>query len=171
MANADLTAARLRELLHYDPDTGVVTWKVRPSPIAGPGDRAGSVLNNPKSKKQYRRIQVAGRIFFEHRLIWALHYGEWPDEGMDIDHLNGDGLDNRIINLRLASRSMNRQNLRRAHRDSKTGFLGVTLSRGRFHAHIKIDGRLRYIGSFETPELAHTAYVEAKRVAHPGCTI
>lgn len=169
MAATDLTAARLREILYCDSEAGVLVW-VRSRGRVRSGDRAGSVYTTVDGDR-YRRIRIDGRAFLEHRVIWALHHGEWPAADMLIDHLNGDGLDNRIANLRLASAAVNQQNQRRAQSRSKTGFLGVSTGKKKFNAQIWINGRTRYLGTFATPELAHAAYLVAKRDLHPGCTI
>lgn len=161
---------RLRELVYCDSEAGVLIWaQSRGRGQVRAGDRAGSVYTT--DGKQYRRIGIAGRRFLEHRLIWALHHGEWPATHMQIDHLNGDGLDNRIANLRLASGAVNQQNQRRAQSRNKTGFLGVSSRKNKFQAIIWIDGRKRHLGVFDTPDLAYAAYLSAKRELHPGCTI
>ncbi len=89
-----------------------------------------------------------------------------------VDHKDGNPLNNRWANLRLADESLNGQNQRRAHRDSKTGLLGVFPKRDKFAAQITTpDGRRHTLGSFKTAEAAHAAYIEAKRKLHEGCTI
>ena len=85
-----LTAERLREVLDYDPDTGVFTRKVRTASSVKVGDVAGS-LNG----KGYIRIRVDGRLYFAHRLAWLYVHGEWPVD--QVDHINGIKNDNRIV--------------------------------------------------------------------------
>jgi hypothetical protein len=160
-----LSAERLRELLDYDPETGVFRWKaVSSKNQVRVGDVAGCVETNG-----YRRIRVYGRAYQAHRLAWLHVYGRWPVG--EIDHINGAKDDNRISNLREATRSENLQNQRRATRGSKTGFLGVYPSFGKFGAQIMLAGKTRHIGTFETAEQAHAAYVRAKRELHPGGTL
>ena len=102
--------------------------------------------------------------------------GHWPTK--QIDHKNGERADNAFANLREATQQLNSENLRRARADNKTGYLGVfrhyyihKRDGQRFVACIQVDGRLRKIGLFLTPEAAHAAYLEAKRRLHEGCTI
>lgn len=96
--------------------------------------------------------------------------GAWPTH--EIDHINGKRTDNRTVNLRDVPRLVNQQNVRRAHRDSKLGVLGVTPDRrGGFRAQITINKRLHFIGYFDTIEEAHSAYVAKKREVHEGCTL
>jgi hypothetical protein len=159
-----VTAEYVRDLLRYDPETGLFTWN-KDRVTRKPGDSAGSV-----TKLGYLDIIVCRRLYKAHRLAWLHVYGEWPKQ--EIDHINGDKLDNRIANLRDVSRSMNVQNLQKARRDNKSsGLLGVSSSYGRWVARIWNDGRLRHIGYYDTPELAHAAYVATKRELHEGCTI
>jgi hypothetical protein len=158
-----LTQQRLRELLHYDPLTGLFTRLVAAS-NAPAGSAAGSLANIG-----YLRISVDGARYLAHRLAWLYVHGEWPQQ--EIDHINGDKIDNRIANLRDASRGVNCQNIRAARRDSKTGLLGVYERRGRFTACIEVSGRTVTLGDCATPTEAHAVYLQAKREFHAGCTI
>lgn len=166
MAAANLTADRLRELLHYDPETGL---------FANNGTRHGVARGSPTgtldASNGYVKIGVCGRRYYAHRLAWFYVYGEWPEN--DIDHLNGVRSDNRIANLRAATRALNMQNLRRANENSSSGLLGVERigNRGFWCARIGVFGKRVYLGCFNNPEDAHQAYLEAKRRLHPGCTI
>jgi hypothetical protein len=83
-------------------------------------------------------------------------------EGMDVDHVNGNGLDNRRSNLRLATRSENLRN-RGRNRNNKSGYKGVSLFRqtGRWQARIMHNGRYHHLGFFADPKTAHDAYSEA----------
>mgnify|MGYP003403747115 CR=1 FL=1 len=163
MAAADLTAARLRELLHYDSETGLFTWLsgVHRRPEAGAQTKSGHVA-----------INISGNSFFAHRLAFLYMTGEWPKN--HVDHINGRPADNRWMNLRDVTRSVNMQNQRRAQRSNKSsGLLGVSwhAQRNCWLAYISVDGRQRSLGLYKTAELAHAAYVEAKRALHEGCTI
>ena len=161
-----LTAERLRELLSYEPETGEFRWRVGRGGTAVAGGRAGC-----KQTIGYRRIGVAGRMYWEHRLAWLYVNGTWPSD--QIDHVNGVKGDNRIANLREATRSENQGNLRQARSDSKTGLLGVHWNKPnkKFMAQIMFSGKQKYLGLFSTAEQAHQAYLVAKRELHSHCTL
>jgi hypothetical protein len=163
--SAQLTHDRLRELLHYDPETGAFTWRVRRNQYAHAGDRAGRI----SPRNGYRYINIRHHLYLAHRLAFFYVRGKWPSH--DIDHVNGRRDDNRWSNLRPVTRGENMQNLRAGHADNKTGLLGVAPVRNRFGAYIRANGRNKYLGSFDTPEEAHAAYLEAKRNLHPAGTL
>lgn len=160
-----ITQARLKELLEYDPETGVFTNRVSRSSRA----KAGATTSSSLSKQGYLRICIDWNPHLAHRLAWLYVYGSMP-QGM-IDHINGDRTDNRICNLREASAHLNQQNRRRANRRSKTGLLGVSVADNKFVASIHADGKTRRLGRFCSAEEAHAAYLAAKRQLHEGCTI
>lgn len=165
MSKADLTPARLRELLHYDAETGVLIWRVdRGQAGAKAGDRAGHVTSDG-----YLRVTLAGFRHLAHRLVWLYVYGVWPQHR--VDHLNGNPQDNRIANLRDVPVKTNNENRRRPHRNNKSGFLGVSPKADKWVAKIRVGGVLRHLGYFVDPEQAHQVYVEAKRRLHEGCTL
>lgn len=161
----ELTQARLKELLAYDPGTGMFTRVLQRGVRFKPGEVAGCV-----GPRGYSRITINGRPLPVHRLVWLYCYGLWPSG--EIDHIDGNRLNNRIDNLRDVTKSVNQQNQRAARRDNKSaGLLGVTRRGNSFQAQIKIDGKRLYLGMHLTAELAHNAYLAAKRELHPGCTI
>jgi hypothetical protein len=80
-------------------------------------------------------------------------------------------VNNRFWNLRAATRGMNAENMRRARVDNSTGVLGVRAMKGRYQANIKVRGRQQCLGTFDTKEEAHAAYVSAKRLLHAGNTL
>jgi len=96
----------------------------------------------------------------------AIYHGEWPANGMQVDHINGAKDDNRISNLRVVTHSQNLHNQRRAQSGSSTGFLGVRRDKGKYQSMIQADGSRKYLGRFDTAEEAHAAYVSAKRKLH-----
>lgn len=168
MAKADLTAQRLRELLDYDPLTGLFVWRVRAANIK-PGTVTGAKSSN---KTGYAQIGIAGKIYYGHRLAWLYVYGEWPK--LHIDHINGNKANNWIANLRDVDRSTNLQNMRGPTANNKSsGVMGVRWSarENRWVARIRIGGKLKHIGQYTDKGVAARAYLEAKRSLHAGCTI
>lgn len=165
-----LSAERLRELIDYEPRLGVFQWKPR-------GWRQGSRCNDGRApgsvSKQtgYLTIRVDRKLYQAHRLAWLHFHGEWPEH--DIDHINGDRLDNRLANLRDVGNTVNRENMRRARADCAAGLLGVHFDkrRGTYFSSITAHGVQKYLGAFHSAESAHAAYVTAKRRLHIGCTI
>lgn len=165
MAKTNLSAERLREVLNYDPETGVFTRRVG-SRKAKVGDIAGG-----KNWAGYIQIRVDVTRHMAHRLAWLYVYGRWPN-GI-IDHIDGNTANNRIANLREADMTINMQNKRQATVANRCGWLGVSVNdKGKYIAKIGISGkRTKYIGSYSTPEEAHAAYLAEKRRLHDGCTI
>lgn len=160
MAHKVITVDRARELLAYDPDTGVLRWRVYRNHNARPGDVAGTDCRG------YRYVFADKKGYIAHRLAWLLHYGEWPS--MTIDHIDGNKDNNRIENLRDVSVLINAQNQKRASSKSKSGVLGVSRYHNKYKARILIDGKEVYLGLFASIESASDAYQEAKRKNHPG---
>jgi hypothetical protein len=161
-----LTAERLRELVSYDPETGVFTWAITRRKV-----RAGTVAGSINKDVGYRYIRVDGALYLAHRLAMLYSEGVWPS--CFVDHINGDKLDNRLCNLRHATYGVNSQNQRRARSDSKSGVLGVWFHEGRnrYVADIQHDGKRKRLGYFRSMDDASAAYVAAKRILHPGCTL
>lgn len=166
MATSNLTAQRLREVLHYNPDTGVFVRIAYSRSRAKVGDVAGGFDHDG-----YRKISVLGKKYLEHRLAWLYVHGAWPAD--QIDHIDGDRGNNAIRNLRESSHGLNHQNLRKPHADSRSDLLGVSYdaSKGKWRAQLHVNGRNRLIGRFDSAQEAHAAYLTAKRKAHPACTI
>ena len=154
-----ITAERLRELLHYDPETGEWTW-ARPQKASHmkPGDRAGSFF-----VQGYRGIMIDGRRYKEHRLAFLYMTDDWPPGS--IDHINLDKADNRWSNLRVATRSQNRAN-QPADKTNKLKLKGVCRLRRAFLAQITVNGKKTCLGLFDCPAAAHFAYVVAADKAH-----
>ncbi len=161
MAKADLTAARLRELFHYDPMTGAFTR------LGGAFGGSGGCL-----QRGYVVFWVVGRSFRAHRLAWLYMTGAWP-EGV-IDHKNGNRADNRFENLRDASHSINRENQHAVRSNNlSAGITGVSWCEyhKKYKAHIRVGGRLQHLKYCASAEEAREVYLTAKRQLHLGCTV
>jgi hypothetical protein len=152
-----LTQARLKEVLDYDPASGVFLWRVKIRSIR-PGRVAGAIAKG----FGYRVITVDQTRHYAHRLAWLYVHGEWPNG--DLDHENLDRADNRIANLREASVAQNRANARPS-RNNKSGLKGAYFvkARGKWCGSIFVDGKTKNLGYFATAEEAHAAYAAAAR--------
>ena len=159
-----ITQEKLKELLSYDPSTGLFRWRIKRSGVrfeSAPGTTNDS---------GYVLICLFRRDYRAHRLAWLWMTGKWP--AAQVDHRNGVRNDNRWENLREATREINGQNLRSAKsHNRRTGVLGVGLIGKKFSARIGVSGNEIHLGVFDSTTEAHAAYVEAKRRFHPGCTI
>ena len=150
-----LTLERLKEVLFYDPDTGIFIWlKNRGSKIKK-GDKAGCI--NPFG---YIRIKVFGRLYMAHVLAWFYMKEEMPI--LDIDHINRIKNDNRWNNLRLANRSNNTFN-KPKNKNNTSGYKGVSYHKimKKYRAKICVNGKHIILGYKDTPEEASILYIEA----------
>jgi hypothetical protein len=143
----DLTADRLREVLDYDPETGVFRWKVSACGLAG--QEAGST-----NGLGYLRIRVDGKRYVASRLAWLYVHGRWPSDR--IDHRDRQRARNPIENLRESTRVQNKANQTR-RKDNLTGFKGVHKVGARYQA--RFGPKAKHLGLFATPEEAHARYV------------
>ena len=155
-----LTAERLREVLSYDPLTGVFLWKVSTSRRVSVGSVAGYT-----DQDGYLRIRIDRVGYRAHRLAWLYMHGEWPAD--QIDHRNRSRMDNRIENLREATNGENSQN-REPKRAKPSGLIGVNWHARdkRWIAQIMVDGRSIHLGSFTELEKAAQARADAKAKLH-----
>lgn len=150
-----LTADRARELLDYNPITGDFTWRISQGKAAA-GSLVGTVQNG------YRKCTIDREQIRIHRLAWFMTYGVWPSG--QIDHIDGNKLNNAIANLRDVPMSINMQNRYAVRRRNSELPQGVTKGfGGKFIANIRI-------GVFPTVQEAADAYIRAKRLIHDGCT-
>lgn len=156
--NKRLTHERLREVLDYDPTTGIFTWKVGTA-RGRPGMQAG-VLGGKNSG--YRYLSIDARKYLAHRLAWFYVNGSWP--GRNLDHVNGKPDDNRIANLREATPAQNSQN--GVRKVGKSGFRGVRKKGNKFTATIIARNHRYHLGYFATAEEASAAYEAAQAKYH-----
>jgi hypothetical protein len=159
---ASLSHETLTRVLDYDPATGVFVWKERTSNRVKVGAAAGNV-----TPFGYMSIQLLGWAYLAHRLAWFYVHGVWPKE--EVDHRDGDGINNKLSNLREANSSQNKMN-RRPRPETKVGLKGVYLHKEnppQYRARIKsADGKVHHLGLFPTAEEAHAAYAAASHKYH-----
>lgn len=160
-----LTHARLVEVLHYCPKSGVFTWRVN----KGGRAKAGQSAARANAGSRYPRIRIDRAFYFAHRLAWFYVTGAPP--AFEIDHVNGDRNDFRFSNLRDVPRGVNQQNQTRPYSNNKLGVQGVFMTRGKFGAAIGVDGGTKFLGTYESSDAAQAVYLEAKRQLHEGNTL
>jgi hypothetical protein len=145
----NLPAERLREVLSYDPLTGIFKWRVATSSRVRVGDVAGGT-----NKEGYRVIGVDGTQYLAHRLAWIYVTGRQPN--LCLDHKDGNRSNNRFDNLREASASENTANSR-CSRLNVSGLKRAHRIRDGWKSEIRIAGRAFYLGRFDSAESAHAA--------------
>jgi hypothetical protein len=155
----------LANLLHYFPETGDFVWLKPTTFRVKAGAVAGSIwVNDRKRSKAHSQlmITVMGGKYLAHRLAWLFGHGKDPGVKL-IDHINGNSLDNRLSNLRLATTTENQWNIDQPLSRSRSGFRGVYRhgQSGKWISEISVNGRKRHLGVFPTAELAAAAYQEA----------
>lgn len=161
---SQLTQEQVREIFDYDAENGVLIRKFR----------NGCPYNKPTGHKPashgYGQVQIDGKMYLTHRVIWLWHTGSWPEH--EIDHIDRDPMNNRIENLRSITRSENMQNTG-LHRDNSSGYPGVSFHKrtGKYEARIMVNNKQINLGLFNTTEEAYLAYQLAKIEYHPNSPI
>jgi hypothetical protein len=163
MRDCGFTHEQLKSWLDYDPETGVLTWIGRPphSSRVVIGSQAGAIKRTRSGV--YMHTQILGYRTGNHRIAWFWMTGKWPNK--QIDHKDGDGLNNAWDNLREATKEQNMSN-RRQPRTSKN-LKGTSRSKsGKWKSQINHNGKTIHIGTYTTEEEAHKAYCEAAVKLH-----
>lgn len=175
---AALTNSIALQLFSYDGKSGLLRWRRRtPDMFATTRARSAEhACNNWNSRYAdttagagdghgYLSVIFRRRHYKAHRIIWLIQYGCWPDA--DVDHRNGDRIDNRLENLRAVSRAGNRQNVALS-KNNTSGFTGVFWrpAKKKWAAIIGHNRKNINLGYFELPEDANTAYLAAKAKLH-----
>lgn len=163
----DIDPAILPVLLRYEPETGKLFWRRRPREYfvsdkgfaCWNGKHAGQeAFTSTEGRHLYHNGRILGRSLKAHRVIWALVHGKWPTG--QIDHINGNRQDNRLVNLREVSRLENHRNMKR-FKNNTSGHAGVIPFKGRWQARITVDYRGIHLGTFDTVEEAVAARAQA----------
>jgi len=162
MQKQTITQEELKQLLSYDPETGVFVWNSARRKGSVSGETVGYIHHSG-----YRYCEIKGKHYAVHRVVWLYIYGEIPD--CSIDHIDGDRRNNRLKNLRLAKNNHadNGQN-RKLNCNSSTGFMGVSFQKSskKYVARISKNKISYFLGEFSSPEEASLAYKKAKKELH-----
>ena len=150
----------LKELFSYNPETGEFIRLKSVAKRAKVGDKAGSI-----NRDGYIYITINYKKFLIHRLAWLYVYGEFPEN--EIDHINGNPSDNRIGNLRSATRCENMNNVGK-HTNNTSGYKGVSWSKEvkKWEAKIAVNKKRINLGYFDKLESAYNAYCQAAKNLH-----
>ena len=149
----------LKKIFRCNSEIGELRWCTSIGRVSA-GMIAGCITDDG-----YRAVGHKGFIYMAHRIIWAMHYGEWPDH--QIDHINGIKDDNRICNLRPCNDSQNQRNVKKKSTGKKSKHKGVDFHQGRWRARIRPGNGTRLdLGYFATEEEAAAAYAEAAAEFH-----
>lgn len=149
------------DLLNYDKDTGVFTWKKDRRGTAKKGMVAGHT-----DKNGYAEIFLHSKKYHAHHLAWWFTHGEFPN-GV-VDHINHNPSDNRICNLRVVSNKINRQNTSLSSKANKTQMAGVEQLKSGYRVCIETGDKRYKFGVFKTIDEARASYFTAKKILHEG---
>jgi len=140
---------------------GELFYKIRTNGRLKSGTRAGSLMS-----RGYRKIMIKRKSYLEHRIIWMMFNGEIPDK-MEVDHIDGNKLNNQIGNLRIATRTQNRMNIG-PYNCNKLKMKGVSWHKQvkKWVARIRVDKKLIHLGVFDNPEDAFNKYKSASEYYH-----
>lgn len=169
-----MTPAELRSLLRYEPETGKLYWLPRLPSDFEDGKYSAETICKRWNKRYagqeaftarhalgYHVGTIHSKQYLAHRVIWALVHGEWPPH--EIDHIDGDPSNNKLVNLRSVTHGENHRNQKRPCRNS-TGYMGVShWLNGSYVARIGVDYKLLHLGYFKTAEEAYAARKAAEQ--------
>jgi hypothetical protein len=149
----------LKSIFKYEPETGNLVRIKYLSPNAKVGNIAGCLCK----KTGYIIVSVKDKTYPLHRIVWMYLYGKFPKE--QIDHINCNRSDNRLINLREATNQENQRN-KKLRSDNKSGYIGVSWFNrdSKWKADIRIDGKTKHLGYYDTPEEASDAYKKVAKI-------
>jgi len=142
-----LTAEEVRAMFSYNKDTGILVWAIPKTRSVKVGSNAGCLFTNKVTGKAYYRVSINSKNYLVHRVIWLLVTGSWPEH--QIDHENGNGIDNRWCNLRQATSQVNNSNAKQ-RKDNRSGCTGVfwVPQHQYWLAYINYQGKRKNLGCY-----------------------
>lgn len=142
----ELSQKRLKELLDYDPSTGIFTNRVDRGNRAKAGATSGTLSKARASGKPYLAVMLEGKKYYLHRLAYLYMVGKYPKQ---VDHINGNGLDNSWGNLRDVCNQGNQRN-RKKSKNNSSGVTGVywCKQRKKWEAQIMVDKKCVHLGRY-----------------------
>ncbi len=154
-----------KALFEYDPQSGALTWRVgtRATPL---GERAGSIARHKvQAYTSYFNVTIFGERYKAHRIAWLLQTGSWPQK--HIDHIDGNGLNNKWDNLREVTQGQNACN-QKVRSDSTSGVKGVSYDkkRGMWYVYIDVDKKRKHLGRYDTKGEAVAVRAAAEKIYH-----
>lgn len=138
---------------------GFLRWKEKPSHRV----RRYAIVGTLR-KDGYLRARFSGQSFYVHRLCWEFFYGEIP-QGMEVDHIDHDRCNNHPENLRLVSSGENCKN-KSMYANNTSGHVGVYIKNGKYIVSVRVDGKLKHVGSFSCLNAAKAASDDARKNFH-----
>lgn len=150
---------RLQELFQPDFASGYLVRRIKRG-----AEKVGAIAG-AKNDRGYVILSIDRHLFYAHRVLYALFQLADPGD-LEVDHINGDKSDNRIINLRLATRAQNGQNIPGYREGLKGAYLSFKGENKPWMSTINKDGVRHYLGSFYTEEEAHEAYIKGSATHH-----
>jgi hypothetical protein len=160
-----LTPDQIRTLLDLNVETGELRWT-----SAAAQGRLTQRIAGSKAGNGYWQIKTGKVCYLAHRIVWAIVHGEWSEK--DIDHIDGNRANNALSNLRVVTKSENMQNLAVTGKKTASGLAGAChlpangRRREKWEATIRINGVLKHLGLFSTPQEAHARYMQEKSLVH-----
>lgn len=159
---AGVSADRIREVLDYNPETGAFTWRHVPGRKNSYAGKDAGSLAIFAGGKPYLSIRVDDILYLSHRLAWVHFHGVWPTAG--VDHIDGNGLNNAITNLREATQAQNLLN--RIHQsNSESGLKGISKHGNKWRVRIK-NGSTNVLKAFYDLEEAKAWHTEMEKLIH-----
>lgn len=155
----------LHSILDYNPKTGIFKWKYRSDMLKNWNSAWAGEIAGLKNDNGYWRLCINYKKYKAHRIAYVYMHGDILTPDMEIDHKNMIRTDNRIENLRMATKGNNTANMK-----SRSRYLGlpkgVQKNKSKFCARLEHKGIRYYLGNYDTPELAHAAYIQAAQKHH-----
>ena len=141
----EISQELLKDVVTYFPETGCFTWKVSKRYGIKNGDEAGCIRVLGKSGKKYHLIRINNKDYLAHRLAFLYMNGVMPPD--QVDHIDGNGTNNKFINLRMVTSKINGLN-QRIHSNNTTGVSGVSPQKTKYISYINKDGKRKHLGCF-----------------------